>query len=290
MGLPCSTKFPPHLGLWLGEIFPHICRQTSAQIEIKLGERNPSQITLCSCSAEFPSFSGLWLVEHLFSLIFTQTAYCTDIRLNLVSKVIGGLVNFWWHSADFCRALASDCLHSFCPFVGSLLIGLSSNLRVKLILALPTPDQLLVTLHGFPVFSGPLICLAVSVHLQTNGWSDSAGIRQIISLRAPLVWSIIGTLRWIPAISWPRAMRLPAFADKLCILTNSVGFSINSVGELIMGLPWLVEILVTIHWIPIVFRHLIGRVISAHLQTRRWLDLARTWWADNSWASLPQPD
>ena len=80
MGLPCSTKFPPLLGLWLAGNCPHICRQPSAQIELKLGERIPGPITLCSCSAEFPSFPGLWLVEYLFSLIFTQTANCIKIK------------------------------------------------------------------------------------------------------------------------------------------------------------------------------------------------------------------
>ena len=53
-----------------------------------------------------------------------------------------------------------------------------------------------------------------------------------------------------------------------------------------MGFPWLVEILVTIHWIPIVFWHLSRQVISAHLQIKRWLDLAQGWPADYLWASF----
>ena len=148
----------------------------------------------------------------------------TALRSSLVSKVIGAfqsLVNLCWRSADFCRSLASDCLQSFRPFVGTLLIGLSSNLMVQLILALTTPDQILVTLHGISVFSGPLIGLPVSgICRQTAGpiqlelgrpshygphWLDQLWVHLTESLPLPvLVQSVFQHLQTNCAFDKPR--------------------------------------------------------------------------------------
>ena len=65
-------------------------------------------------------------------------------------------------------------LNSFCLFADKLLIKSSSYLVGELIMGLPRTDSLLVMFCWIPVFSWPVIGQIISMHLQTNCWSDQA--------------------------------------------------------------------------------------------------------------------
>ena len=96
----------------------------------------------------------------------------------------------------------------------------------------------------------------------------------------PQVWLIFGhaplNLRCFSLSGWLSSFH--AFADKPLIT-----WSLNLVGQLIIGYPKLHKLLVTLHWIPAVFWPLIHQTFSMHLQRNCWVDWAQIWWSNSLW-------
>ena len=101
------------------------------------------------------------------------------------------------HSCRFLTFDQSDRLHAY---VDKLPIRLGSNLVGKVIMVTPWPNILLVDLQWIPTETWPLVRWAVSVHLQTNCWSDWAQIWCAYWVIMVLHCHdyLLVTFRWIP--------------------------------------------------------------------------------------------
>ena len=111
----------------------------------------------------------------------------------------------------------------------------------------PQAWLILVTLHEIPVVYWPLIGQAISVHLQTNRWSDWIKCSCTTHYAPPLAWLTFGhaPLNWCSYLSFDWLSSFCTFADKPLI-----GFNSNLVGQFIMGFPQPDKLLVMLHWIP----------------------------------------
>ena len=123
-----------------------------------------------------------------------------------------------------------------------------SNWQGKLTMGPSLYDLFLVMLHGIPTISQPLIYWAISLHLQTNCWSDLDEIRWAKSLRVSR--SLINL--WLCSVE---LFLFPGFCLAKQFLHISrqmlIGFNSNLMSKLIRGLPrpdfrpfagfWMVE-------------------------------------------------
>ena len=121
------------------------------------------------------------------------------------------------------------------------------------------------------------------MHLLTNHWSYWAQIRWAKSL-----WVSSGGINFLSFSTKLLPFPVLWFVEQFpCICRQRlIRFCIDSVPKLILGLHWPELILVPLKWILIIFWPLIGGVVSKHLQTKHWWDLAQIWWTNSLRASL----
>ena len=129
----------------------------------------------CSLSQSWRGYRNSFVHSYVHLSVCSFVRHTNCIKLNLGEWAHYGTPQvsliFPPNSHNF---LASDWLSSFATFADKMLIGLSSNLVDELFVGFPKPEQLVVMFH-IPLNSLYIlvfVCRAVSIHLQTNCWSD----------------------------------------------------------------------------------------------------------------------